>query len=59
MTISDHGYNASEQGGPTFSSSVGPRVVFLLDPRAKKTLLALFLKSNSQFSSSSTILVQQ
>jgi hypothetical protein len=38
-------------------SSLGPRIVFPLDPRAKKLLLALFLKTNSQFSLSLTILI--
>jgi hypothetical protein len=35
------------------------RIVFPLDPRAKKPLLALFLKTNSQFSLSLTILIQK
>jgi hypothetical protein len=30
------------------SSSLGPRIVFLLEPRAKKPLLAVFLRTNSQ-----------
>jgi hypothetical protein len=33
-----------------FVSYLGPRIVFPLEPKAKKPLLALFLKSNSQFS---------
>jgi hypothetical protein len=33
-----------------------PRIIFPLDPKAKKPLLALFFKTNSQFSLSSSIL---
>jgi hypothetical protein len=46
------------QGDPT-SFSLEPRIVFLLDPRAKKPLLALFFKTNSQFTLSLTILIQK
>jgi hypothetical protein len=40
-------------------SSLGPRIVLLSDPRAKKPLLALLLKTNSQFLLSLTILIQK
>jgi hypothetical protein len=40
-------------------SSLVPRIVFLLDPRAKKPLLTRFLTTNSQFSLSLTVLIQK
>jgi hypothetical protein len=43
---------------PIFSS-LRPKIGILLGPRAKKPTVALFLKTNSQFSSSLTILIQK
>jgi hypothetical protein len=40
-------------------SSVGTRIIFPLDPRAKKPLLALFLKTNNQFLLSLTIPIEK
>jgi hypothetical protein len=47
-----------DKGGPTFSS-LGPRIVFLLEPRAKKPLLALLFKTNRKFTLSLKILIQK
>jgi hypothetical protein len=46
------------QSGLTFSS-LRPRIVFPLDPRAKKPLLAQFLKTNKQFSLPLTMFIIQ
>jgi hypothetical protein len=45
------------QGGPTFFPE--SRIVFLLDPRAKKPLLALIFTTNSQFLLSLVTLIQK
>jgi hypothetical protein len=58
ITFVGHVVYNLKQGGPT-SSTLRPRIVFPLDTRAKKPLLAVFLKTNSQFSLSLTILIQK
>jgi hypothetical protein len=48
-------FNRLDHGGNF--SSLGPRTVFTLNPRAKKALQSLFLKKNSQFVLCLTILI--
>jgi hypothetical protein len=43
----------------TIFSSLGPRIVVSLGPRAKKLLLALFFKTNTKFPLYLTILIQK
>jgi hypothetical protein len=39
--------------------SLGPRIIFPLGSRAKKTMLPLLFKTNGQFSLSLTIFIQK